>query len=74
MDMVRAGVMFYGIYPGPEVQRTVDVALAATWIARVVQSKITLAGQTCQLRITVEPGRTHADHHDPVWLRRWLFS
>ncbi len=45
MDMVRAGVLFYGIYPGPEAKKTVEVAPAATWKARVVQSKITLPGR-----------------------------
>ena len=45
MEMVRAGVLFYGIYPGQEAQKTVNVAPAATWIARVVQSKITLPGR-----------------------------
>lgn len=45
LDMVRAGVLFYGIYPGPEVERTVDVAPALRWIARVVYSKITLPGR-----------------------------
>ena len=45
MEMVRAGVLFYGIYPGPEAPKTVDVAPAATWIARVVHSKITLPGR-----------------------------
>jgi alanine racemase len=45
MDMVRAGVLFYGIYPGAEVERTVSVRPAAKWVARVVQSKITLPGR-----------------------------
>ena len=45
LDMVRAGVMFYGVYPGPEVQRTVKVAPALTWLTRVVHSKITLPGR-----------------------------
>lgn len=45
MEMVRAGVLFYGIYPGPQVQRTVEVAPAAKWVARVVFSKITMPGR-----------------------------
>jgi alanine racemase len=45
MDMVRAGVLFYGIYPGPDVQKTVAVAPAVRWITHVVQSKITLPGR-----------------------------
>ena len=45
LEMVRAGVMFYGVYPGPDVQRTVEVSSALTWCARVVHSKITLPGR-----------------------------
>jgi alanine racemase len=45
MDMVRAGILLYGIYPGPDVRKMVDVAPAVKWIARVVQSKITLPGR-----------------------------
>ena len=44
-DMVRAGVLFYGIYPGSEVKRSVEVAPALKWTTRVVQSKITLPGR-----------------------------
>ena len=44
-DMVRPGVMFYGIYPGPDAARTVDVKPAATWHSRVAYSKITPAGR-----------------------------
>ncbi len=41
-DMVRAGILFYGIYPGQEVPRGVKVRPAATWRSRIVFSKITL--------------------------------
>ncbi len=44
-DMVRPGVMFYGVYPGREVKRTVDVQPALTWHSRVVYSKITQPGR-----------------------------
>ncbi len=44
-DMVRPGVMLYGIYPGRDVQRTVDVRPAATWWSRVSFSKITQPGR-----------------------------
>lgn len=45
LDMVRPGVLFYGIYPDHDVQRTVDVKPAATWHSKVAQSKITLPGR-----------------------------
>lgn len=41
-DMVRPGVMLYGIYPGEEVTRTVEVKSAATWHSKVVFSKTVL--------------------------------
>lgn len=45
LDMVRPGIMFYGIYPGPDVKRAVDVKPAATWRSRVGFSKITQPGR-----------------------------
>lgn len=43
-DMVRPGVMFYGIYPDREAQRSVEIHPAATWRSQVVYSKTTLPG------------------------------
>ena len=44
-DMVRPGVMFYGVYPGRGVRKTVEVKPALTWHSRVVYSKITKPGR-----------------------------
>jgi alanine racemase len=44
-DMVRPGVMFYGVYPGDEVDRVVDVKPALTWRSHVAYSKRTLPGR-----------------------------
>ena len=44
-DLVRPGVMFYGVYPGPEVDRIVDVRPALTWRSRVAYTKRTLPGR-----------------------------
>lgn len=44
-DMVRAGIMFYGVYPSLESQRTVDIRPAATWRSRVAYSKVTPPGR-----------------------------
>ena len=38
-DMVRPGILFYGVYPGPEAERVVKVQPAVTWRARVSYSK-----------------------------------
>ena len=44
-DMVRPGVLFYGIYPGRKVKRTVEVQPALRWHSQVAYSKITQAGR-----------------------------
>ncbi len=44
-DMVRPGIMFYGIYPERGMQPTVEVRPAATWHSRVNFSKITQPGR-----------------------------
>jgi len=44
-DMVRPGVLFYGVYPGPEVNRVVEVKPALTWRSRVAYSKVTQPGR-----------------------------
>ena len=43
-DMVRPGILFYGVYPSPEAQRTVDVKPALAWKSRVVYFKVTKPG------------------------------
>ncbi|HRQ24059.1 MAG TPA: alanine racemase, partial [Anaerolineales bacterium] len=45
-DMVRPGVLFYGIYPGREMERKVDVKTAATWKSRVAYSKVAQPGRS----------------------------
>lgn len=44
-DLVRPGVMFYGVYPGDEADRIIDVRPALTWHSRVAYSKRTLPGR-----------------------------
>ncbi len=43
-DMVRPGVMLYGVYPSPEVQRTVKLSPALSWKSRVVYFKVIKPG------------------------------
>lgn len=45
LDMVRPGILFYGVYPGPEVDRVVDVKPALTWRSRVAYAKVTRPGR-----------------------------
>ena len=35
LDMVRPGIMLYGVYPAPEVKRSVQVRPALSWKSRV---------------------------------------
>jgi alanine racemase len=44
-DLVRPGVLFYGVYPGRDTQRIVEVKPALTWRSRVAYSKITQPGR-----------------------------
>ena len=44
-DMVRPGVLFYGVYPGREVDKSINVKPAITWRSRVAYSKLTRPGR-----------------------------
>jgi alanine racemase len=44
-DMVRPGILFYGVYPGDEVDQAVNVKPALTWRSRVAYSKIARPGR-----------------------------
>lgn len=44
-DMVRPGVLCYGVYPGEEVDRILEVKPALTWRSRVAHSKRTQPGR-----------------------------
>src|SRR5688572_19730169 len=45
LDIVRPGILFYGVYPGDEVDRVVDVKPVLTWRSRVAFSKIARPGR-----------------------------
>ena len=55
LDMVRPGIMLYGVYPGAEVDRTVEVKPALTWRSQVVYSKITPPGRPVSYGSLWEP-------------------
>jgi len=44
LDMVRPGIMLYGVYPAPDVARTVQVRPALAWKSRVVYFKVVQPG------------------------------
>ena len=43
-DLVRPGILFYGVYPSPDVPHTVEVQPALSWKSRVVYFKVVLPG------------------------------
>jgi alanine racemase len=45
-DMVRPGVLFYGVYPARDIEKTIDVKSALTWKSKVIYSKITQPGRS----------------------------
>lgn len=57
LDMVRAGLLLYGVYPGNAVPHAVVVEPALTWRSRAVQSKITLPGRPVSYGSTWTPER-----------------
>jgi alanine racemase len=44
LDMVRPGILFYGVYPAAQVRRTLAVNPALAWKSRVVYFKVVRAG------------------------------
>ncbi len=44
-DMVRPGVLFYGVYPARDIEKTIEVKPALTWKSRVIFSKVTQPGR-----------------------------
>ncbi|UYN92089.1 MAG: alanine racemase [Anaerolineales bacterium] len=44
MDMVRPGILLYGVYPSAQAQRTVAVQPALTWSSRIVYFKVVQPG------------------------------
>lgn len=44
LDMVRAGILLYGIYPTEEVRRTIAVRPALSWKSQVVYFKVVQPG------------------------------
>jgi len=45
-ELVRPGVLFYGVYPARDIERTIEVKPALTWKSKVVYSKITQPGRS----------------------------
>lgn len=46
LDMVRPGVLFYGVYPARDIEKKINVKPALTWKSKVAYSKITQPGRS----------------------------
>ncbi len=44
-DMVRPGVLLYGVYPARDIKKTIDVKPALKWKSHIAYSKITQPGR-----------------------------
>lgn len=55
LDMVRPGIMLYGVYPSQEVKHTVKVSPALSWKSMVVYFKVIKAGNTVGYGMTWKP-------------------
>jgi alanine racemase len=55
MDMVRPGIMLYGVYPSPETERTIAIRPALSWKSRVVYFKVVRAGHPVSYGSTWQP-------------------
>jgi len=44
LDLVRPGILLYGVYPSAEVARTIEVRPALSWKSRVVYFKVVQPG------------------------------
>jgi alanine racemase len=58
LDMVRPGILLYGVYPSPEVPHTIEVRPALAWKSRVVYFKVVKPGHP------VSYGSTWQTDHD----------
>lgn len=57
LDMVRAGILLYGVYPSAETSRTVLVHPALSWKTRVVYFKVVKPGHPVSYGSTWETDR-----------------
>jgi alanine racemase len=55
LDMVRPGILLYGVYPSPGVERTIAVEPALAWKSRVVYFKVVQPGHGVSYGSTWRP-------------------
>jgi len=55
LDMVRPGIMLFGVYPSKNIKKTVNVKPALTWKSLVVYFKVIKAGNAVGYGLTWKP-------------------
>jgi alanine racemase len=55
LDMVRPGIMMFGVYPSDRIKKTVTVKPALTWRSLVVYFKVIKAGNAVGYGLTYKP-------------------
>jgi alanine racemase len=55
LDMVRPGIMLFGVYPSEEVKKTIEVKPALSWKSLVVYFKVIKAGNAVGYSLTYKP-------------------
>ena len=40
LDMVRPGILLYGVYPAPHLPRSIEVRMVMRWVSRIVYFKV----------------------------------
>ena len=55
LDMVRPGIMLFGVYPSDKIKKTVKVKPALTWKSLVVYFKVIKAGNAVGYGLTYTP-------------------
>ena len=55
LDMVRPGIMMFGVYPSKNIKKTVSVKPALTWKSLVVYFKVIKAGNAVGYGLTWKP-------------------
>jgi alanine racemase len=55
LDMVRPGIMLFGVYPSNKIKKTVEIEPALTWRSLVVYFKVIKAGNAVGYGLTYKP-------------------
>lgn len=55
LDLVRPGILLFGVYPAPETQRTIELEPVLSWLSEVIYFKVVPAGSPVSYGSTWAP-------------------